>query len=189
MQLAGPKTIRWTREDYYKMAEAGLFEGRRVELIRGEIFEMTPQLSPHAAAVRIADYTLRPVFGHGYVISIQLPLSLGLDSDPEPDLAVVPGAPRDFVGAHPSTAVLVLEVADSSLGYDRITKGSLYAEANIQEYWILNLADRQLEVYREPRQEATGTYAYGNVTTLGESDTVSPLSAPGATIRVGDLLP
>ena len=112
MELAQPRTVRWTRDEYYKMVETGLFNGRRVELIRGDIFEMTPQESLHATGVSLVDYALRPLFDEGFVIRIQLPLSLGRDSDPEPDVAVVTGTPRDYVEAHPMSADLVVEVAD-----------------------------------------------------------------------------
>jgi Uma2 family endonuclease len=191
MKLDEPKAVRWTRADYYKMVSAGLFDGRRVELIEGEVFEMSPQDSLHASAVTLADDVVRGVFGHGYSVRVQMPLSLGEDSDPEPDIAIVAGAPRDYLNAHPSTALLVIEVASSSLSYDRTLKASLYASKGIEDYWILNLIDRQLEVRRNPRPDASQPYGFGyaDITILTETDSVSPLAASQATVAVIDLLP
>lgn len=173
------------------MARLGLFSGRRVELIGGRIIEMSPQESLHATGVRLSDYALRKVFGAGFVISVQLPLSLGADSDPEPDVAVVRGSLRDFVDAHPAGAALVVEVADSSLEYDRAEKGSLYADAGIEEYWIVDLVNRRLEVRRNPRQspDEPHGHAYATVEVLKPGERVSPLAASGRSLAVDDLLP
>ena len=169
MKTVAPKAIRWTREEYYRMAEAGLFDGRRVELVRGEVIEMTPQKSRHATGITLAYTALSAAFGGEYNVRIQLPLILGQDSDPEPDAAIVRGTARDYVDAHPQTATLVVEVADSSLEYDRTTKCALYAESGIPEYWIVNLVDRQLEVYRKPEGGA-----YSERLVLGPSESVEP---------------
>ena len=184
MKTAEPRAIRCTREDYYRMAEAGLFEGRRVELIRGEVIEKTPQKSRHPTGVTLAYTSRTKAFGDGYVVRIQMPLVLGRDSDPEPDVAVVAGTTRDYADAHPQTAALVVEVAESSLEYDRTTKGPLYAESRIPEYWIVNLVDGQLEVYRKPEGSA-----YRERRVLGVSESVEPLAAVGVELRVADLLP
>ncbi len=184
MKTAEPRAIRWTREEYYRMAGAGLFDGRRVELIRGEVIEMTPQKSRHATGISLADIALKAAFGDGYVVRIQLPLVLGINSDPEPDVAVVAGTARDYVDAHPQTAALVVEVAESSLGYDRTAKGPLYAESGNPEYWIVNLVDRQLEVYTKPEGN---TYLERRV--LGAAESVEPLAASGVRVPVADLLP
>src|SRR5262249_23775846 len=105
--------------------------------------------------------------------------------------AVVAGAPRDYRDAHPATAVLIVEVAETSLRYDRTQKASLYARSDIAEYWIVNLPDRQLEVYRDPQPDAAQPFGFGyaSVRILGEQDRVSPLAAPGVAIAVADLLP
>ena len=105
-------------------------------------------------------------------------------------MAVVAGVPLDYVGAHPSTAALVVEVAESSLRLDRV-KGGLYARAGIREYWIANLVDRVLEVHREPHSAAESTHGwvYRSVELLRPPATVTPLAAPTALIRVADLLP
>src|SRR5262249_51704654 len=113
------------------------------------------------------------------------------DSEPEPDVAVVPGSRRDHTISHPSHPVLIVEVAESSLVFDRAEKGSLYARAGIADFWILNLPDQVLEVYRDPAAAPHAQYGhrYGATITLGPRDAVTPLAAPTAAIAVADLLP
>lgn len=188
---ASPKPYRWTREEYYKLGETDFFADKRVELIEGEVIEMSPMYSPHMTSVTLADDVMREVFGKGWVVRIQGPLSLGTDSDPQPDVAVVAGKTRDFKDAHPSTAALVIEVAVSSLDYDRKQKSSLYAKAGIKDYWIINVEDEQLEVYRRPIADANGIYGFIYAQTLifKKGDVVKPLAKSKATIAVADLLP
>jgi Uma2 family endonuclease len=174
---------RWTRGEYDKMIAAGVFAaGDRVELVDGEILQMTPQGSVHAATILILQDALRLAFGSGFSVRPQLPLALSPDSEPEPDLAVVPGSPRDYLHGHPGTALLALEVSDSSLEYDRETKGRLYARAGIEDYWIVNLIDRSIEVFRKPWQEE-----YRSVQIYFPGDIVTPLGAPQAGIQVTDV--
>ncbi|MFN0121969.1 MAG: Uma2 family endonuclease [Blastocatellia bacterium] len=186
-----PRPHRWTREEYYKMAEAGFFEGKRVELIFGEVIEMSPMGRPHVMAVKFGARTLEKAFGKGWFVQTQAPLDLGLESDPEPDIAVIAGDDRDYLDTHPDTAALVVEVAESTLKADRKVKGSLYAGAGIEDYWVVNLNKRQLEVYRRPivDKSAPSGFIYGNMQILNEEDSVSPLAKPKAVIRVADLLP
>jgi Uma2 family endonuclease len=130
---------RWTRREYYHLIETGVFgENDHVELIEGGIVQMSPHGLPHGFAVAIGPGELERAFGPGYHVRVQLPLSLGDASDPEPDFAVLAGTARQSVrsDSHPTSALSVVEVADSSLAYDRETKGSLYARAAIPEYWI-----------------------------------------------------
>ena len=110
-------------------------------------------------------------------------------SEPEPDIAVVRGRIEDYRDAHPTSPVLVVEVADSSLARDRGRKGSLYARAGVPDYWIVNLTDGVLEIYRDPRRTAAGRWRYAAVRVGKPRATVSPLAAPRARIRVADLLP
>ena len=167
------------------MVEAGIIGPEdRVELIEGEILTMSPQKSPHATGVQLAGDVLQEVFGQGFVVRRQLPLALAADSEPEPDVAVVEGAPRDYRDAHPSTAILIVEVAEASLVYDRTVKKHLYAAAGIPEYWIVNLPDRVLEVYREPLGSD-----YRSRLVLRPDDAVSPRVRPEARILAADLLP
>jgi len=175
----------WTREDYERMAEQGFFRpDERVELVDGVIFEMAPQNSWHAAAIQAAQEVLHPIFRKGYSLRIQMPLALGLESEPEPDLAVVRGHWRDYRDSHPTMAVLILEVADSTVFHDRERKSALYARVGIPDYWILNRVDACLEVQRDPRE---GTYQTRR--SLRAGDSISPLARPEASILVADLLP
>ncbi len=174
------------------MAEAGIFApGERIELIEGEIVAMTPQGSRHATAVALVHEALRGVLGTGFYVRQQLPLSLSLDSEPEPDVAVVRGAARDYVQAHPTQALLVVEVADVTLAFDRGQKASLYARAGIPEYWIVNLVDRVLEVHRDPGPLADrpADHGYRSIRRISPPGSVAPLFSPAAHIRVADLLP
>src|SRR6185295_11529026 len=159
--LDPPQVHQWTRDEYYKMAEAGLFEGKHVELIEGRIIEMSPMGSAHATGVSLVGDALRSVTGHGFFTRSQMPLDLGDLSEPEPDLAVITGTPRDYTDAHPKTAVLIVEVSESSLDYDRVEKASLYAQAGISDYWVLNLLDRHLEVRRDPIPNQNELYGFG----------------------------
>ena len=177
---------RWSRADYERLIQAGFFApGERVELVDGEIIEMSPQDPRHATAIVIGQEALQVALGDGYYVRVQLPLALEDDSEPEPDLAVIQGNRRAFASRHPTHAVLVVEVADSSLPYDRERKGALYARGGVPEYWIVNLVDRLLEVYRDPRPE--GGYATRLV--LTSSDEVAPASLPSARLAVQELMP
>lgn len=182
----------WTRDEYYKIAAAGLFDlSERVELIAGEIITMAPQDSQHATAVRLAENALRLAFDRGYDVRSQLPLDLSQHSQPEPDIAVVVGTPRDYRDAHPTTALLVVEVSGATLAYDRREKASLYAQADIADYWIVNLQDSLIEVYRQPTPLAGQPFGYGYRTLMRylTSDAITPLALPSVTIAVADLLP
>lgn len=156
----------------------------RVELIEGEILEMSPEKSRHAAAVDLAASELRRAFGSGYTVRIQHPLALGDRSEPEPDLAVVSGSPRDYVEAHPTTAVLVVEVSDSTLRYDRSTKAKLYAQSGIQDYWVLDLTGHCVYLHRTPKHDG-----YQSVTCHKPPEEVSALAAPSTSIAIVELLP
>jgi len=185
MSIAAVETHRWTREEYERMAEAGLFPpDRRVELVDGIVYDMTPQNSRHATAVRLVEEALRLIFPRGYDVRVQMPLTLDPDSQPEPDVAVVRGATRDFRDAHPTAAVLVVEVADASLGHDRRRKAPLYARSGVPELWIVDLRRSLVEVYREPDGAA-----YRSVAALGRGDSVLPSAAQGPPLPVADLLP
>ena len=188
----GVRPYLWTRERYRRLLDAGILtEDDRVELIDGEIIEMPPQNEPHAVATGLAQDALAAAFPEGFHVRVQLPVALDDRSEPEPDLAVVAGRRRDYLRGHPPTAVLVLEVADSTLAYDRRRKASLYARQGIGEYWIVNLVDDCLEVYRQPGvdQEQPLGFRYASLTTLRRSDSISPLAAPQTAISISSLLP
>ena len=177
---------RWSREEYDKMIEAGVFSpDERVELVEGDIVQMTAQNALHAAGVQAAEDALRTAYGPGFSVRTQLPLAIGPDSEPEPNVAVVRGHWRDYVKAHPTTALLVVEVSDSSLDFDRRRKARVYAHAGIPEYWIVNLIDRLVEVYRDPRADV----GYETRLTFDVNQALSPLTLPSASIAAKDLLP
>lgn len=120
-----------------------------------------------------------------------MPFSLGEISEPEPDVAVIAGDIRNYKDAHPTTAVVIVDIADTSLEYDRTDKSSLYAKAQIAEYWIVNLIDHELEVFRTPVVDASQPYGFGysDATSLSPTDFITPLARPQTTIAVADLLP
>jgi Uma2 family endonuclease len=183
---------RWKRVEYDRLIEAGFFQpGDAVELVGGHLIVAEPQGSRHYAAIQGAEHALRAAFGSGWDVRGQGPLALDDESEPEPDVAVVPGSFRDYLVEHPSRPVLVIEVSESSLALDREHKGGLYARAGLADYWIVNLVDRVLEVYRGPIPDADAAFGwrYGSLVTLGPEASVSPLALPGAVLRVADLLP
>jgi Uma2 family endonuclease len=147
--------------------------------------------SPHATSILLVQRALTEAFGPGWLVRSQMPVALDDESEPEPDVAVVPGDPRDYRDAHPARPVLVVEVALSRVGFDREHKGSLYARAGVADYWIVNLPDRRLEVYRGPVPDGAAPFGgrYGSALALGPEERVAPLAAPGASVTVADLLP
>jgi Uma2 family endonuclease len=190
MSAPAIQTKRWTRQEYDHMAQAGIFSpDDRVQLIEGEIVTMTPQNSLHSACIGLAEEALRRAFGATHWIRIQLPLVIDPDSEPEPDLTVVSGSPRDYIHEQPRTALLVVEVADTTLALDRDRKARIYAQAGIAEYWIVNLVDRCLEVYRDPVSTPSQPARYQTSQRLTATDRVAPLARPDASVPIADLLP
>jgi Uma2 family endonuclease len=185
------RTRRWSRREYEQLIDLGVFKpGEHLELLDGLLVVREPQNAPHATAVRAVQEALRQVFGRGWDVRPQLPVALDDDSEPEPDVAVVPGSYRDYQGAHPSRPVLVVEVSDATLTADRL-KGGLYARALVDEFWIVNLVDDVLEVSRRPQFSPTARFrwAYADTQVLRRVDVVTPVAAPQARIAVDDLLP
>jgi Uma2 family endonuclease len=183
------ETRRWRRVEYDRLVELGVFAGERLELLDGLLVVKEPQGADHASSVEHMAHVLATAFGDGWHARHHAPLALDDDSEPEPDVAIVAGTPLDYRTAHPSTAALVVEVADSSLRLDRRLKSRLYARAGLPEYWIANLVDGVLEVHREPESLPDADPAYRSVQVLRPPATVTPLGARGASIRVADLLP
>jgi Uma2 family endonuclease len=186
-----PKRHRFTREEFWQMVELGWFEDQPAEFMDGEIIDMASQGPPHAYLILHITELLKAAFGAGYCVRPQLPLSLRVNGDPNPDLAVVKGDPKDYLAAHPDHALLVVEISESSLGYDRGQKASMYAKAGILDYWIINLPGRQVEVYRSPQPDPAQYYGYGyrDSHMLKAGATVTPLAAPQGKLAVSDLLP
>ena len=183
---------RWTRAEYDRLIDVGILgPGDPVELLGGELMVAEPQGSRHYTSIGLVEDALRAAFGAGWVIRSQGPVALDDESEPEPDVAVVPGTWRDYSGAHPARPVLVVEVSDSSLRVDRERKGSLYARAGVDDYWLVNLVERVLEIYREPVADSSAIYGwrYASRAVLGHDASATPLAAPTASIVVHALLP
>jgi Uma2 family endonuclease len=185
MPATAHRTHVWTRTEYEQMILSGGFRpGTRLELVDGEILDRTPQRSLHSTGVRLVEEALRAAFRAGFDVRAQLPLVVDDRSEPEPDIAVVVGSPRDYRDSHPKTSLLVVDVADSSLEFDRTRKLAMYARNGIEEYWILNLEAQVLEVYRQP-----GGNEYRDRRILDGSRQITPLHATGPPVPVSDLLP
>jgi Uma2 family endonuclease len=169
----------------------GFFQGKRVQLIAGEIVEMAAQKNYHLAAICNVTTALRAAFGPGFWVRPQGSLDLSPISVPDPNVAVIVGSSLNPSPDNPTSALLVVEVSDSTLAYDQSTKASLYAQAGIADYWIVNLVDRQLEVRRNPVADPTQPFGfrYADETVLLVGDYVSPLAAPNAQIAIASLLP
>ncbi len=188
----GIHTRRWTRAEYDRLIEIGVFKpDESLELLGGELIVGEPQSSPHYTAIGLVEDALRTALGPGWLVRPHGPLALDEESEPEPDVSLVPGTWRDYSAEHPARPVLVVEVSLSRLTFDREHKGSLYARAGLADYWILNLVDRVLEIYRNPVLEPTARFGwrYASVDRLGGEATASPLAVPDARVRVSDLLP
>jgi len=187
-----PEKWLWTVGEFQRAYDLGVFGyDARLELIEGEIIRKMPQSERHAWAIQAVTEVVRPIFAEGHAIRIQLPIGASSISGPEPDVAVVVGSFHDYKRAHPKTAVLAVEVSDTTLAYDRSTKAALYARAGIEDYWIVNLPDGVLEVHRQPAAMADQPlgHHYRSIIRLTPTDTVSPLGRPDAVVDVSSLLP
>ena len=187
-----PYTLRrWTRAEYERVASLGVFDNEHLELIGGDLIVAEPHGTYHATSLGKAGDALRAVLPEGWIIRWQSPIALDDESEPEPDLAIIHGTRDDFREAHPTRPALVVEIAESSLLFDRNQKGSAYARAGLPDYWIVNLVDRVVEVYRDPTPDPSARYEwrYASVRTAAESETVTPLALPTLHIAVADLLP
>jgi len=183
---------KWTRLEYDRLVEAELLGPEdRIELLGGHMIVKEPQYSSHATSIRLVHRTLTAAFGVGWDVREQMPVALDEESEPEPDVSVVAGHPRDYRDAHPERPALIVEVALSRLRFDREHKGSLYARAGIADYWIVNIPARRVEIYREPLPDESALFGwrYGRSIALGPEDRVAPLAAPDASVLIADLLP
>jgi Uma2 family endonuclease len=188
------RTRRWSRAEYDRMIDIGVLdEDERIELLGGELVVREPQGSPHHTAIGLTEDGLRAAFGPGWLVRPQGPVALDDESEPEPDVSVVPGGRRDYSRGHPARPVLVVEVtaSRSRLTFDRVHKGSLYARAGVTDYWVVNLVDNVLEIYRTPIADDSAAfgwrYAFRDI--LHADASATPLAARHARIVVRDLLP
>ena len=187
-----PRQHRWSREQYERLIDHGILdEDDPVELLDGLLLVREPQHSPHRTAILLAAKALERAFGEGWFVQTQSPIVLGARSMPEPDVCVVRGSPRDYATAHPTRPALIVEVAQSGLRLARGRKAVVYARAGIADYWIVNLVEQAVEVYRDPVPATDAPYGwrYGSIVTLRGGNVVTPLVFPGSAIQVSDLLP
>jgi Uma2 family endonuclease len=192
MAPAPPRTRRFTRTEYARLIDHGfLDEDEPIELLDGLLLVKEPQHSLHRTAVLLAARALEQAFGAGWFVQNQSPIILDDRSEPEPDVCVIRGSPRDYTEAHPTRPALVVEVAQLGLGRARGRKAAAYARARIADYWIVNLVDRRLEVHREPARPgpARRSWGYADIKMVPPGATVTPLAVPAAAVRVADLLP
>jgi Uma2 family endonuclease len=185
-----PQSKRWTVTEFHALRGDPRYEGKRWILVEGEILDMPHPNPPHDTSLGLTDQEMRTAFGSSFWVRGQMALVLGLATDPVPDIAVVAGSPRDYTD-HPRTALLVVEIAESSLSYDTREKANLYAAGGILDYWVVDLVHRQLIVFRDPAREAAQLYgaAYRSRVTYDAAATVSPLAATQASVAVKELLP
>lgn len=186
-----PLTVRrWKRAEYERLVDLGVFDREPVELIGGQLLVAEPQNTYHAVAIAKLDDALRVALPRGWIVRAQLPIALDDESMPEPDLAVVRGTHDDYLGSHPRQPALVVEVADSSLHFDRRDKASLYARGAVPDYWIVDLVHRVIEVCRDPQPDASAPYGwqYRSVETFAAPASVTLLALPSMQIAVADVL-
>lgn len=180
-----PTRYKLSVEDYHKLGEVGILtEDSRVELIEGELIEMAPIGGVHMGVVNRLNRLLVLGVGDFGVVSIQNPVTLPPHSEPQPDVAILkPGADSAASAVpRPGEVLLLIEVADTTLAYDRTTKLNLYAKAGIEEAWIVNVQSKCVEVYREPTADG-----YARKIELGAVDIVSPLALPMVKVAVAEI--
>lgn len=189
-----PRPWRWTRAEYHRLGDLGLFEGHRVELIGGEILEMSPKKTPHAVATKRGERVLEGVFrAADYTVRVQDPVALGEWDEPEPDLAVVPGQPEDYLAGHPTgeQTLLVVEVSDRTVRFDLGRKADRYAAAGVRDYWVVDLPAAMVEVCRNaaPHSASETGLRYAERRRYGCGERIAPLAAPDRPVMVEALLP
>jgi Uma2 family endonuclease len=188
---AVPQPHRWTIAEYRTLALTGLFHDKKTMLLDGVLYVMVLPKPPHDTSLNLAYEFLRAAFPTGHHVRNQQGFDIGTHNDPGPDLAVVTGSIRDYAARTPTAAILVVEVSDSTLSIELTTKTELYATAGVPEYWVIDLVNRQLHVFRgpQPLPAGLGAVAYRTHQTLGPADTITPQAAPRAATLVADLLP
>jgi Uma2 family endonuclease len=170
------------RTEYDRLVESGAFEHERIELLEGKLVAMSARGRPHVYGVTCLNRALVLALGERSLVQTQGPVAASDDSEPEPDIAVL--APGDYLDDHPRTALLVIEVAESSRRVDLGLKARLYAQMAVPDYWVLDLERRELVVHRRPEGER-----YREVRTFGETEKVSPLEFADAELALASVLP
>lgn len=176
----------FTVKDYHRMAESGIFDpDERVELLAGQIIKMTAKGTAHSAATTRTEKLLENRLGEQVLVRVQEPVQLNDFSEPEPDIAVVIPDDSYYEDHHPTPleVYLIIEIADSSLNRDLEFKATIYAQSGIIDYWVLDVNERQLNVFREPSQNG-----YQSEVILRDEATIFPLAFPNCLIIVREML-
>ncbi len=187
---AQPK--RFTVHEYHQLVKLGfLSEDDHIELIRGELIQMAAKGTAHETCIRRLLRELPLLLQNRATLQCQAPISLSFDGEPEPDFAIVRNRDDDYVTEHPTPeeTLLVIEIADSSLDYDRDVKLPLYAEAQISNYWLFNLPDRYLEAYSEPYQISPGRFGYLNRRIFTADAAISLPAFPEQVLQLDSVFP
>jgi Uma2 family endonuclease len=177
-------TAKWTIHEYHAMIAAGLLETRQVELLRGEIIEMSPEGEPHAYSSSTAGEYLMRMLGERAMVRHAKPITLPNQSEPEPDIAVVQRLGREYLTHHPypENIFWLIEYSESTLEKDLQVKSRIYAEVGIPEYWVVDLKKRQLAIFRDPQ-----VGEYKSVFTQSEG-TLCSLAFPEIVLSIGVLI-
>jgi Uma2 family endonuclease len=188
--IESPHNLKyWTVQDYHRMSDLGILDpNQRTELIAGQIVLMTAKGTPHVLTLRLLATALENALGDrsAVFVSTQDPIRLDNFSEPEPDLAIVKGSILDYDQAHPGAEdiYLVIEIADSTLKQDCEVKDKLYARSNITEYWVVDINNRQVRIFRDPTPTV-----YGSQLILTETHSISPLAFPEIALSIDSILP
>jgi Uma2 family endonuclease len=187
MSHPGSAASGYSVEAYFGLVHDGILdEDDRVELLDGVIVAEPPMDPPHASGISYATEAIQRAVGARALVRIQAPFIADPFSVPEPDLAVIRGTKADYLDCHPTSALLVVEVSDSSLQQDRLSKSRIYAGAAVPEYWIVNLRDDRVEVFRQPDADQR---VYGERVIANRGERLELVALPGAVVAVDDLLP
>ena len=182
---------KFTIAEYHRLGDLGFFDqSDRFELIRGEIITMAPKRTPHSVCNSLLWKQLYNLVGEQTEIRVQEPISLLGNSEPEPDVVIANKKDDNYLAAHPSAEdlILVIEISDSTLKYDRGAKLSLYAEAGINHYWIINLVDNHLEVYTTPFASGAN-YGYRHKSIVLANEAIAIPEFPDLSLQLNSIFP
>ncbi|MFN3678205.1 Uma2 family endonuclease [Thermosynechococcus sp.] len=190
--ISAPQPVRFTVQDYHRLLELGfLRKDDPIELIRGELVRMAAKETAHESCLRRLLRILPRIVGDRATLQGQSPITIALDSEPEPDVAIVKNREDDSASAHstPADTLLVIEVAALSLEYDRTVKLSLYAEAKIPHYWLFNVSDRTLEVHSEPAEITPQQFGYLSKRIVPAKGVVQLPQFPKQVLEIASIFP
>ena len=183
---------KFTVDEYHRLIDWGFFaEDKKFELIWGEIIQMSPKRTPHSVCNSLLWKAIYNLIGDRAEIRVQEPIFILPNSEPEPDLVIAINKNDNYLSSHPTPAdiLLVVEISESTLKYDRETKLSLYAEAGIDDYWLFNLSDRHLEAYSQPFCDAKGDFAYRSKQIVLADETINIPNFDNLTLDLAKVFP